>query len=275
MLLFKSSTQEKTKPRPRHSIFWDGLSGKIWLSFTFTLDCFFFQFFGTKWKLLFMHFHFQWFLQQIKFCSKQASLITKQNKHTLEEFMWRNWYQPSWCISFRVTISFLSQVTWFLLFTLESSGTAAIQRKIFKLFLIVKLLHRHAFMDMDTNMACLDVDNAMNSQSPFSSPGRMWQSWWLQAALMDEIVPCEIMQHNFLFFLFLLYTMTSTSITTTTTTKNTTYGTITFLRNLVQDNYFVLQLIVVIHQIWWIAIPVWSNITLGGKTKTREPHLLK
>ena len=175
----------------------------------------FFQFFGTKWKLLFMHFHFQWFLQQIKFCSKQASLITKQNKHTLEEFMWRNWYQPSWCISFRVTISFLSQVTWFLLFTLESSGTAAIQRKIFKLFLIVKLLHRHAFMDMDTNMACLDVDNAMNSQSPFSLPGRMWQNWWLQAALMDEIVPCEIMQHNFLFFLFLLYTMTSTSITTT------------------------------------------------------------
>ena len=225
--------------------------------------------------MVIIHFHSRLFL--FFFCSKQASLITKQNKHTLQEFMWRNWYQPSWCISFRVTISFLSQVTWFLLFTLESSGTAAIQRKIFKLFLIVKLLHRHAFMNIDTNMACLYVDNAMNSQSPFSSPGRMWQSWWLQAALMDEIVPCEIMQHNFLFFLFLLYTMTSTSIITitTTTTKNTTYGTITFLRNVVQGNYFVLQLIVVIHQIWWIAIPVWSNITLGGKTKTREPHLLK
>ena len=162
--------------------------------------------------MVIIHFHSRLFL--FFFCSKQASLITKQNKHTLEEFMWRNWYQPSRCISFRVTISFLSQVTWFLLFTLESSGTAAIQRKIFKLFLIVKLLHRHAFMDMD--MACLDVDNAMNSQSPFSLPGRMWQSWWLQAALMDEIVPCGIMQHNFLLFLLLLYTMTSTS----TTTKN-------------------------------------------------------
>ena len=158
---------------------------------------------------------------------------------------------------------------WFLLFTPESSGTAAIQRKIFKLYSMVKLLQGHVFMDMDTNMACLNVDNAMNSLSSFSLPGRMWQSWWLRAALMGEIVP----RHNFLFFLFLLYTMMSTSITTKTT-KNTTYGTIAFLRYLDQDNYFVLWLIVMIKQIWLAAIFLY-RVTSLLVSKSREPQLLE
>ena len=161
---------------------------------------------------------------------------------------------------------------WFLLFTLESSGTAAIQREILKLYLVVKLFHGHAFMDIDTDMACLDFDNAKNSLSPFSLPGRMWQSWWLRAALMDEIVP----RHNFLLFLFLLYTMTSKSITTTTTTttKNTTYDTITFQRNFVQDNYFVLRHTIVIKQIWWAAIFLYW-VTSLLMLKQCQPHLLK
>ena len=174
------------------------------------------------------------------------------------------------------TISFFfSQETWFLLFTLESSGTAAIQRKMLKLYLVVKLLHGYAFMDIDTNMACLDVDKAMNSLSPYSLPGRMWQSWWLRAALMDEIV----LRHNFLFYTILALhedvNIDNNNKTTTKTTKNRTYSTITFVGKLVQDNYFVLQLTVVIHQIWFAAIPVWSNITFGWKTKSRETSLVE